>query len=39
MSRLEVKSPFDGETVCAVERAGEDEVEQALANAHALFRK
>ena len=37
MSYLEVHSPHDGSIVGKVDRAGGDEVEHALANAHALF--
>lgn len=38
MSRLKVKSPHDGENIGTIERAGAEEVEQALATAHGLFR-
>jgi len=37
-ARTEVRSPYSGQPVGTVERAGADQVELALSNAHALFR-
>ena len=34
----EVRAPFDGAVIASVDYAGRDEVERALATAHALFR-